>query len=117
MSTPWLLTLPQVPLLEGFKDYPVDTNVRSNFDGYNKVRRRFTASVRNVEEGYLLSSSQYADLINFYENTLGMGTEEFEKPDPLFGGTSTYRFTNPPEESAQFLGVLWRVTLKMEKLP
>lgn len=111
----WPTSLPQSPLIEGFSDIPQDTVIRSKFDGYSKIRNRYTAAMHIVTENYLLTKSQFDTFRNFYETTLGNGSEDFNKPDPVEGGTSVYRFTQPYDY--EFLGIHFRVSLDMEKLP
>jgi hypothetical protein len=110
----WPSTLPQSPLLEGFRDTPQDSVMRSEFDGYTKQRNRFTAVLNNVTERYYMTSTQYATFVNFYENTLSNGSEEFIKPDPVLNVSKPYRFVEPYD--SERVGLDWIVTVTLEKL-
>lgn len=111
----WPTELPQIPLLEDFRDRPQDSVLRSDFDGWNKQRNRFTAAMHEVTEKYYMSRDQYKIFLDWYKSTLGNGSEEFFKEDPIYKITKTYRFVGPFEE--QVAGVGWYVTLQLEKLP
>ena len=111
----WPSTLPQSPLIEGFSDTPQDSVLRSNMDGYSKQRNRFTATIGNVEESYLLTPTQYATLKVFFHTTLGNGATDFIKNNPETGFDEVYRFSST--YSPKYDGVFYKVKLNMERLP
>lgn len=112
----WPLTLPQTPLLQGFKDEPQNTVLRSEMTGLNKQRNRYTAYISNVTESYWLTPVQFNTFKTFFHNTLGNGAAEFTKTDPVTNTTRTYRFTGN-NYTMSFNGVDYFVTLSLEKLP
>lgn len=113
----WPVTLPQSPLLAGYKEDPVDSRIRSSVDaGAQKVRNRYTANVINVTEQYWLTEAQYNTFIDFYEDTLGNGAESFSKPHPFRIGTKLYRFLSPYSQMNSS-GNFYQVQLNLEILP
>jgi len=111
----WPASLPQSPLLDGYKNRPQDSVLRSDFDGYTKQRNRFTAVLNTVTERYFFTDAQYSTFKQFFETTLSNGSIEFQKPDPESGTTPLYRFVEPYDPAR--VGLYWIVTCNLEKLP
>jgi len=110
----WPASLPQTPLLEGYKDTPQDSVLRSDFDGYTKQRNRFTAVINDIEEHYYLTDDQYSVFRSFYKNDLSNGSSEFIKKDPVSGINQNYRFVKPYDP--QRVGLGWVIIINLEKL-
>ena len=67
---------PQVPLVEGYDEAAPSTTVRTKMDaGPPKVRRRYTAGVRNFGIMLDLTLAQVETLDAFYVTTLHGGDE------------------------------------------
>ena len=116
MST-WPATLPQKPQAQGFSEETPALTVRTEMDaGAAKVRRRFTAGVRNLNMTFELDNAQVATFDTFYTDTIKSGALPFDFPDPRTGNTVKVRMVNQP--NYQSLGGLhFTVNLKMEILP
>lgn len=119
MST-WPASLPGIRI--PVTDQPQDQTLRTSMDsGPDKVRRRFSAGVRNQTMPMRLKGSQLDVLEDFYFDTLKGGSLSFDMENPK-GGTSSYRFTAPPT-SVMVTGSddpdnrIYNVQLNVEVLP
>jgi len=116
MPTPtWPTSLPQSPLIEGYSNTPQDSVLRSDMDAYTKQRNRYTATIADVSEYYLMTQTQYSVFKDFFKNTLKNGSLDFIKSNPETGLGETYRMAGV--YSPSFNGVTFKVKLKMEMLP
>lgn len=90
MSVPeWDTDLPQELLLDGYSESLPDVTIKSDMDaGPAKVRRRFTAGVTPVSGFILVTSTQLATFITFYNST-------------LLGGSLRFTWTEPPAYTVQ----------------
>lgn len=112
----WPVGLPASPLIDGFEDKAPDLTIRSSTDtGIDKLRRRYTAGVREQKIPILMTEAQAVTLDEFYEITLGGGTLEFDYTDPLRGVTKSYRFLSPPAFSSKSDKVM--TIIEVEQLP
>ena len=110
----WPATLPQSPLVEGYSEETPDLVVRTSMDeGPAKIRRRFTANVRNITHNYLLTQAQVATLDTFFVTTLAGGALTFTFINPRTAATDTYRFRSQPTY-VPVSGSLWRTRLDLE---
>lgn len=112
----WPATLPQAPLL-GHTEAAPDLVLRTGMDaGPAKVRRRFTAGVREIAFPMLLDEAQVTALDEFYVTALAGGALRFDHALPRTGAVVQYRFIAPPEYEL-IAPMRWRATLKLEVLP
>lgn len=112
----WPTDLPSSPLLEGYKEQPVDSRLVSLTDsGYSKIRNRFMAVPINVTENYLLTKAQRNILLNFYKNFLGNGTSIFIKKNPITETDLIYRFKDVPDITQ--VGLYFKAKLELEIIP
>lgn len=119
MSIPaWPNTLPQRLLVNGFDESPADALLRSNMEaGPAKQRRRSAAGSRTVNGKLVLTSTELADLLTFFNTTLLNGSLRFSWVEPRDGTTANeMRFTAVPSFTA-INGYLYDVTLPMEIMP
>ena len=84
---------------------------RSEMDtGAPKVRKRFTAAVRQVNIPVVFSMADKAPFDTFYITTLGEGVLAFDWTDPVDDSTTvSFRFTKPPtfkKDNGLYTGVL-----------
>lgn len=94
----WPGTLPQLPLIQSYKETTPNVTIRTTMDaGPAKVRRRFTAGVRTINVEFLLTSAQTQTLDDFYQTTLSGGSLSFTWVNPRTGGSESCRFVQPPE--------------------
>ena len=116
MSLPvWPESLPQYPLIDGYSEVPQDSVLRVDMDGLTKQRNRFTATIFNVEESYLLTKDQFATFKNFYFNTLRNGSREFLKISATEDIQRVFRFAAVYD--MDFNGVQYKVSISLERLP
>lgn len=118
MSNPqWPLSLPQGVHVSGFEERLQEQAIRSGMDsGPAKLRRRFTAAIRNFKFAIWLDTGQKATLDAFFDATLGGGVLAFDWTDPVSGEAVAYRFVDPPVYSA--VGPhTFSAQLVLEKLP
>jgi hypothetical protein len=114
----WPASLPQDPLAQGFSEQAPNTVIRTTMEaGPPKMRRRFTAGIRNIECQLRLTSAQTDTLDLFFETTLAGGSLSFDWKHPRTGATVTFRFVEPPSYGAVARGTLWWASLKLEILP
>jgi hypothetical protein len=118
MPTPiWPASLPQKPLIGGFRETPPNLVVRSQTDtGAAKARRRATAGVTNFEMQFRLTGAQLATLRTFYATDLQAGALPFTWTHPISGASGAFRIIEPPAITPTG-GVTWLVGLKIELLP
>jgi len=113
----WPNTLPQSPLLDGFRETVPDITIRSTMDqGPAKVRLRTTAAVRTMALTYLMSKDQIAALETFYLATVQGGALSFTFTHPRSNTVMNCRFTRPPEY-VPTNGNFFRVAIELEVLP
>ena len=117
MADIWPSTLPQSVLVRGYKEQSEDLTVRTQMAaGPDKVRRRFTAGVREMLWPLILTTAQVATLDTFYHTTLLGGALPFTHTNPRTAATKDFRFTELPEYRPES-GTIWSTTLKVEQLP
>ena len=83
----------------GLANTPAPNTIRTKMDvGPDKIRRRATTTVREVQIPSDMRGDQYQALLAFYETTLKSGSLPFTWEDPVNDAASTtYRFTEPPD--------------------
>ena len=114
----WPASLPQEPLAQGFSEQAPNTVIRSQMEvGPPKVRRRFTAGVRNIECQLRLTPAQVDTLDAFFGSTVAGGALSFDWKHPRGGTVVTFRFVEPPAYAPVARGTLWQATLRLEILP
>ena len=114
----WPESLPQVPLLGGYDETPPALTLRTDMDaGPAKVRRRFTAGVRQYGMAFLLTAAQLGTLDTFFMDDLEGGALSFDFPAPRGGGTIAVRFVEPPAYTPAQSADTWRVAVQLEQLP
>lgn len=117
----WPGTLPQSPFL-GVSDKRNKAVARTEMDtGPPKMRRRFTAAVREIDVGMFLTGAQRTTFDTFFITTLKEGALSFDWTDPNDGATASMRFREPPAWQQIRAGSpdakLWQSSLKLEILP
>ncbi len=114
----WPASLPQEPLTQGFSEQAPSTAIRSQMEaGPPKVRRRFTAGVRNIECQLRLTPAQVDTLDAFFGSTVAGGALPFDWKHPRGGTAVTFRFVEPPSYTPVARGTLWQASLRLEILP
>ena len=113
----WPETLPQSPLIEGFRETPANTALRTEMEtGPAKLRQRTTAATATLSLAYLMGTAQLAALDGFYAGTLQGGTLPFDFTHPVTGETISCRFRQPPARVA-LTGGYFRAGIELEVLP
>lgn len=113
----WPSTLPQVAFQSmGYREMAPDIALRTQMDaGPAKVRRRFTAGVRNIDFTIPCSAAEIATLDTFYVTTLQGGVLPFDWTHPRTGAAASFRFRGRPEYTD--LGAVFSARLELEILP
>lgn len=91
--------------------------IRSDMDvGPAKVRRRYTATIKQYGLRMVLTKAQIATLETFIDSTLGGGALTFDWVDHRTGAAATYRFIGRP--AYQTIGAeYWSADMALELLP
>lgn len=111
----WPTTLPN-PLSEGYSETPPNIILRTEMDsGIAKIRRRYTAGVRQLSLSWLLTKTQVGTVDTFYVTTTLYGSLSFNITNPRTGTAVVARFKAPPDYSA--VDINGRVSVKLEILP
>lgn len=111
----WPSSLPQTPLADGFTESRLSTVIRTETDvGPAKVRRRYTAEIRIVSMGLLLTSAQVATLETFYDSTLSGGVDPFDWVNHRTGAAASYRFRAPPAYTEAGAPDYWQTVIDLE---
>jgi len=116
-------SLPQKAFMSATDERQTAT-IRSNMEaGAPKVRKLFTAAVRNLKVKMILTGTQRATFDTFFITTIGEGSGSFTIPDPVDDSTITVRFRKPPSWSyvegsgSSASNRLWSSTYELEVLP
>jgi hypothetical protein len=142
MTAPiWPTALPQYLLTRNYAEDDPNTVVRTTMDaGPAKVRRRFTAGVRQVSGIIVVDEDQLDTLSDFFMNDCAGGAIAFQwtmqrrqrdTSEPadtsqiadtsllplIFVGTNTYRFVKAPKYTDCGDGQHYEVALALEILP
>ncbi len=113
----WPVSLP-LPLSNTLQETPPQSLIRTQMDaGVPKVRRRSTATVRQLSFQVMLSASQVSTLDTFFLTTTLGGSEEFDYTHPRTGAAVTARFTAPPTYADANTGDHFLTTIELEILP
>lgn len=117
-SIDWPNTLPQQPLVDGFGEEPAGKKIRTTMDAaIAKQRNRFSTTANAFTAGFLMTMSQYASFVGFYNTTLSNGVLEFNQQVPGDPNTTrVVRFTDKGY-SPEFLGIHVRVICSLEVIP
>lgn len=114
----WPSTLPQRPPLEGFREHPGATVIRTPMEvGPPKHRPRYTHAITLWSMIWELDGDQLTTLQTFYEQTLGHGTVPFDFPHPRTGAVTVVQYAGEPPSYRNISGNLWQVTMRVEVLP
>jgi len=115
----WPSTLPQKLHQDGFSIKPPTGAIRTSMaTGKAFQRKRFTAAVQPVSGRMYLTPQQYETLIDFWENTLAMGSLEFDWVHPITGDAATFRFpANKPPTISVVDGEVYGVNMQLEIIP
>ena len=115
----WPASLPDEPLLAGYRETAPATGLRTQMDaGPAKQRNRFTAGVRSFKFTMDVTRAQVETFDSFFKDTLKGGTLAFDWTHPRTLAAVSFRFdaTKPPS----YEGVSqqdWRIPLELEILP
>jgi hypothetical protein len=113
----WPVTLPEIPLSQGFKEGPPNLLLRTQMDqGPAKVRKRFSAGPRPVTLNVQLHQDQVEILDTFYLDALEGGSLRFSWAHPRTRVAKEFRFEKPPEY-AHIGGLYYMAVLPLEILP
>lgn len=119
----WPAALPQTLNQEGYSEAPQSGVVRTSMDsGPDFVRRRFSATTTNISGSMLLTETEWAALLTFFETTLLGGSLSFTwHPYGLHEASPqtilTMRFLAPPVRRPVAGRYLWHVDMQFEVLP
>lgn len=116
--TDWPLTLPQRFLASDYNDALPDNVIKTQMDaGPPKRRRKTTSNIRVVNGSMLMTTDQWDDLVDFFQNTL-KEVSPFNLPEPGNDAldTLTVVFSSPPSRQ-YFSPGRWRVVLRFEVQP
>lgn len=114
----WPASIPQYPLIEGYEQSVQNSRLESQPDqGASKIRNRFTATLNNVAERYIMDKTQFLAFITFYEDTLSNGALTFVKEHPIYRVNKNYRIAPGTSYSVNKKGVLYEVALELQIMP
>lgn len=119
MAETW--PLPYQILQSGFNQQATDNRIRSKVEaGVDKLRKRYTTPIKNINASMHLTYAQYDTLETFFNTTLQGGVLTFNYPDPTHQGDVTptmyeYRFLSTPTYSAAG-GTHYVVTMNWERI-
>lgn len=109
-------SLPQSPLLAALTAQAQDNRLAFDPDvGDQKVRRRFTATLRDFTYSTILTQAQVSTLDTFYATTLNDGIDTFTWTDPMLEVSGTFRFLGPIQWTAATKNA-WRATARMRRI-
>jgi len=115
----WPASLPQRLHQQGFSYNAPTGSIRTDME-YGKPfqRRRFTAAVEPFSGQMYLDKTQYETLLNFWKNTLAMGSLEFDWVHPITEEAATVRFiASDPFRISVASGEVFTVSMNFEVIP
>lgn len=113
----WPETLPQSPLIDGCRETPADTVIRTEMEtGPAKARLRTTAGVSRLSLTYIMSRAEVDTLQGFFNADISSGALQFDFTHPRTQETIGCRFRQPPAY-APINGDYFRVGIELEVLP
>ncbi|MGV7235734.1 MAG: right-handed parallel beta-helix repeat-containing protein, partial [Nitrosomonadaceae bacterium] len=113
MILDWPASLPQYLRLQGYAQTRVNDTIRSTMGyGPDKVRRRTTATIENVQGTLVLTDAQLSTFLTYYDDTLTGGTETLRWINFQTNALAEYRFLTPPTYSN--IGKFWTVVMSLE---
>jgi hypothetical protein len=113
----WPASLPELPLSGKYTEMPPNLVIRTGMDvGPAKVRRRFTAGVRDIKVAFFLTADQVEILDDFFLVDLLGGSLSFTWVNPRTNSTASLRFKKPPNYS-HFANIWYDVDFELEILP
>ena len=115
----WPSTLPQRLHQQGFQYQAPQGAIRTDMEfGKAFQRRRFTAAVEPFSGQMYLDKAQYATLLDFWRNTLAMGSLEFTWVHPITEDPATIRFiASEPFGISVASGEVLTVKVNFEVIP
>lgn len=117
MTIVWSITLPDYLETAGFEQKGANTVIATQMEcGAPKRRRRYTAAIKPVKGGLILTATQLATLDSFYENSTAGGSLPFQWKNPITRATCMMMFTEPPSYT-HLGGETWHASLSMEIRP
>lgn len=116
---PWPISLPQIPLRDGYRETEPDVVRRFETDeGPAKQRPRFTTGVRPFVLQIEMDIDQVATFDTFYRDTLRDGNIPFAWKHPRTQVNTNFRFVGgQPQKVRPMGGRNWRVTMILEVMP
>ncbi|NOR27612.1 MAG: hypothetical protein GQ540_03675 [Lutibacter sp.] len=112
----WPGSLPQKPLF-GFSETTPDLTIRTSMGvGPDKIRRRFTAGVRQFPMSFQMTTAQVATFDTFYITTLAGGSLQFDYSDLRTGLLKSWRFVGVPRYTP-ISNERWTVDINLEQMP
>lgn len=115
MAAAWPASLKQCP--QTWAATPRDNQVRTAVDvGLSKTRRRYTAVINDIAVSVTMTLADYRTFLDWYENTISQGADNFEYKDPVSGAVQTYHFRAPPQADI-IKGRAARVVMSWESVP
>jgi len=115
----WPASLPQRLHQQGFSYQAPQGGIRTNMDtGKPFQRRRYSAAIEPFSGQMYLDKTEYQTLLAFWENTLGMGSLEFDWVHPITEQAATVRFVaDNPFSISVASGEVYTVKLNLEIIP
>ena len=118
----WPLSLPQKPLVDGYKRTLPNNLIRSSMDtGSDKVRKRGRFKPQEISASYVLTAAQRNTLEDFIHNNLAEGAICFNWPHPELNKLVRARLKASSDGILEFSPykdtTRWSVTLKIEIWP
>lgn len=115
----WPESLPQELHQQGFAYQGPQGSIRTEMEfGKSFQRRRFTAAVEPFSGQIYLDKEQYETLLNFWKNTIAMGSLEFNWKHPITEEDATVRFvSSSPFTVSVASGEVFIVELNLEIIP
>ena len=118
----WPTSLPQKPLVDGYKRVLPNNLIRSSMDtGSDKVRKRGRFKPQEISASYVLTAAQRNTLENFVHNSLAEGAICFNWPHPELNKLVRARLKASNDGILEFSPyrdtTRWSVTLKIEIWP
>jgi hypothetical protein len=118
MANPvWPVALPQSAFVGQWSEVPGQANVEFSVEvGPPKRRRRISSAGRLIDHTIVLSTTQRAALLTFYEVTTKSGSLSFDWVHPIDGGTKVWRFEAEPSFNL-LSGNKFQASLKLRIMP
>lgn len=108
----WPSTLPQSPLIDGYKETPRPNSIEADLEGWKVTRPQFGANPTQASVSLMMTAAQLATFKTFYNTTINYGNDQFVWKLPTSSVNQNFKFRGQP--TWNFTGTKWQVSMEFD---